>query len=144
MTINYSDIFEKAQMFSSFEGGRLYDGNGETLFPVVNITDQDSDLISEYSKQAVNQIASTLRFAIDSTTITDSVYTLTFVTDTALNTNRNTTQHIQEAIVAYVMEKWLENKSPERSASYKQIFTDMLGTLVHATNRVRPTLDDSY
>lgn len=145
MDITYESIIEQCKTLSSFEGSRLTDAQGESLYPIVRITEQDEPLIKSYAEQAVEHIHASARYAIGNVSYSDATkITLTYNAGNALgNVPNDTAKVLNECIAMYVMQKWLENKSEERAKAYELMFTNLLATFkMLAHNKPKPSLSN--
>ena len=116
-------MFTRCQELSSFEGRRLTDGQGNSMYEQAHITDQDKPLIQGMVRKAVEMANSRL-----SSSVGEIGFSLT------------PSQQV-EIVAAYVMYLWLEDKSKERSDCYLAMTEQMVSAF---RSRVRPTLMDDY
>ena len=142
MTIAYDDIFSKCQMLSSFEGGRLTDAQGESLYPVVHITDQDKPLIKHLTGQAMTAVHAAARYAFEDVSQGDEI-SIALLAGNAKVSSSDAQKTLEECLAMYVMQYWLENKEPERSKAYGTMFENMLGAFTRLAYRKHaPSLND--
>jgi len=131
-------------MLSAFEGKQSVGGSGESLFEKIRLRDADDKLIDTYIAEAVAQMDSVIggglgvEFGSDGTKVT-----LKLSTVRKQRMAGGISTSILETISAYVMQLWLEDKEPTRSASYKQIFLDMVGALKKTIYRKREPDNDT-
>lgn len=138
ITIKANTIYDKAVEFASFEAGRGV--QDDALYPTLMINSRDKEFIHSYGEQATQLLGGALKFCIDGYDVSDSGdYTFSFRSDCTLGIKESRTEkHITEAITAYVMSRWLDNKLPERAKAYAQMYADMTSLLVNSAERVRP------
>lgn len=145
MKLTYSDIISRCKDISAYEGGRINDANGNSMFSIVRITEQDYDLLKEFVKQSATTISEIIRFAIEDTQFDATGVTFTFLSDTRLHGDCNDTEEaIEGTIVSYVMTQWLSNKSTERTKAWSEIYAEQIRLLPRAFKKKRPTLDNNY
>lgn len=143
MNIKYEDIYAKCRDLSSVEGRRIVNAEGESLYDIVHLTEQDKPIVNTMADEAASVVQAAMRYAI-----TDIVYdaeggTITFVEGNVLNKKSNADKLMMEAISAYVMMRWLDDKSRERSDAYKLIYENMLAAYVRtAYSKQAPKLSD--
>lgn len=135
MNISYADIFSKCQDLSSFEGRRLKDVNGESLYPIVHITEQDEPLILSLVAQGLASIHASSRYAFDDITYNTNGATVTFVDGNAKNISGDATKVLSECVAMYVMQQWLLDKDETRAKAYELMFTNMLGSFTRLAYR---------
>lgn len=108
------------------------------------INSRDKEFIKSYGEQAMELIGGALKFCIDEYDLTESGdYIFSFRPDCTLSVKESRTKrHITEAMTAYVMSRWLDNKLPERAKAYAQMYADMTSILVNSAERVRPKIKE--
>lgn len=143
MTIELTDILTQVQMLSAFEGRRIVDANGQSMFEEVLVTEQDSDFISHLVDDCCTAIHAAARYAFNEVVYDDGEVTLTFNHRSAMAESASAEKVATEVVSAYVMQHWLEDKSAERSKAYEQMFADLLASLVRLAHSKRaPKLED--
>lgn len=142
MTISFASIFTRCQNASSYEGQRLRDSEGKSLYEVVHITEIDKTLIYEYALECAGLIAKELRFALEGVSYVDKGdTTFNFITDLSLHgrtDDTNMKKDIEGTITAYVMWTWLSNKDTNRSNVWHAIYDTMFKSLPRGIYRRRP------
>lgn len=145
MLIQFENIFSKCQDLSSFEGGRLTNANGESLYDEVHITNQDRVLIHHLVDMATSTLHSSARYAftdIMQSEDGESIY-IDLAPSNALDSGEKNSKLVEETIVTFVLMKWLEDKNVERSKAYEVMFNNMLASFVRVAYRKHaPNLDD--
>lgn len=143
MILEYDDIFDKVQMLSSYEGGRITDAQGESLYEEVHVTEQDKDRIIQLARESCTAIQAAARYAFEDVSYDATGVTMQFGTGNNMNQNSSALQVAKEVVVSYIMQHWLEDKNAERSKSWGEVFTNMLASLVRIAYRKHaPKLDD--
>lgn len=148
MVITFQSIYEQAEELSIFEGRRIRDAQGESLYSTIAITEQDKPIVARYAADAAYLLEARV-LAIDSVTIgtpsgstatADNAHdiTISFVSDANLLTNVD--NETRSVITAYVMWQWLSDKDETRHKAYELIFTTALSALRSSIKRKRPTL----
>lgn len=132
MDIEFDSMFTRCQELSSFEGRRLTDGQGNSMYEQAHITDQDKPLIQGMVRKAVEMANSRL---------SSSVGEIGFSLTTSQQVQTGALKLLEEIVAAYVMYLWLEDKSKERSDCYLAMTEQMMSAF---RSRVRPTLMDDY
>ena len=132
MVIEFDSMFTRCQELSSFEGRRLTDGQGNSLYADTHITEQDKPLIQTLVRKAVEMANSRL---------SSSVGDIAFSTTHSQQEQTRAQKLLEEIVTAYVMYLWLEDKSKERSNCYKEMTEQMTAAF---RSRVRPTLMVDY
>lgn len=122
-------------MFSSFEGGRLTDGQGESLYAQTRITDQDSPLISDMIDRAVEQLNGQFSSTLGEVALKNDMG------NTEAEESTGTQKVVEELVATNVMARWLEDKSKERSESYARMYSQMAHAL---RTKLKPTLMEDY
>ena len=139
MNIAFADIFSTCQELSEFEGRRIKDASGESLYSEVLITEQDEALVSRLAADAAYLLEARI-LSIDSSEVNPATHdiTITFVADALLKTASE--DEVTHVIASYVLWKWLEDKDETRHKAYELIFTTALSALRSSIRRKRPTL----
>ena len=141
--IYYEEIYDKCRDLSSAEGRRIMDAEGKSLYEAVHLTAQDKPLVFTMADEAASMVQAALRYAITDIAYDPDGGTITFVEGNALNKRSNADKLMLEALSAYVMMRWLDDKSRERSDAYKLIYENMLAAYVRtAYSKQAPKLSD--
>ena len=141
MGITFEDIFSQSQDLSSYEGRTIVNGDGESMYESVHLTEQDMPIVNVSISHALSQIAAALRLVINDVARTaDGGVVITLVKDRTLNVGGCTDKAMKELLASYVMYEWLQDKSETRSEAYKLIFENMLAAIRSTISRKRPTL----
>jgi hypothetical protein len=143
----FADITERATMLSAFEAKQAINTNGESMFSDVRIYDKDHDAINTYIREGAKlleaQLAST--FTVDATDDADPTTTpptpatMIVWTFTDIDTRRTTlnADKFKEAIVCYVLSRWLENKIQNTAQAYTAMFKDLSDAAIKITKTKR-------
>lgn len=125
--ISNSDIINRCKLLSAFDARESFTASGERNFKQMKVTDQEDSLLTLYIGQASHAVASALSYAIADVMAGDDGVNFS-ITDghTAENKTASLKKSIEETIVAYTLQRWYEDKSPERSKAYNALYTDML------------------
>lgn len=143
MDIAYTDIYDMCQDLSSFEGRRITNASGESMYSDVHITTQDEPFVRTFVDEAVSLVHSATRYAIRDVTRDTTKITLTPTAGSVLETSVNAKKVLTETLSMFVMRCWLEDKSAERSKAYGLMFDSMLASFVRLTYRKNaPNLSD--
>lgn len=139
MDIPFADIFSTCQELSEFEGRRIKNASGESIYSEVLITEQDEALVSHLAADAAYLLEARI-LSIDSSEIDPGTHdiTITFAEDAQLKTASE--DEVLHVIASYVLWKWLEDKDETRHKAYELIFTTALNALRGSIRRKRPTL----
>lgn len=142
ITIQANTIYDKAVEFASFEAGRGM--QDDALYPSLMINSRDKEFIHSYAEQAMNLIGGLLKFCIDDYDVTEGGdFSFAFRSDCLLSIKeKRTERHLTEAMTAYVMSRWLDNKLVERAKAYATIYADMTAVLVNSADRIRPKMKE--
>lgn len=143
MILQFTDIYDKVRILSSYEAARIKDAQGESLYEEVLVTEQDTERIRQLAREACIAIHAAARYAFHDVAYDDESSTLVFEVSNAMDATSSSLQVAQEVVATYIMQHWLEDKSPERSKSYEQVFANMLASLVRlAYRKHQPKLED--
>lgn len=143
MDILLTDIFSQCQDLSSFEGRRIKDAQGQSLYPIVHITEQDKPLIDVHIHGAMSTIHAGARYAISDVSYDDTSISITFVDGNAKNISGDAEKVLKECISMYVMQHWLEDKDEARSKAYELMYTNLLASFARLAYRKHaPSLED--
>lgn len=125
--VSYSGIIKRCKLLSAFDARESFTASGERNFKQMKVTDQEDSLLTLYIGQASHAVASALSYAIADVMAGDDGVNFS-ITDghTAENKTASLKKSIEETIVAYTLQRWYEDKSPERSKAYNALYTDML------------------
>ena len=126
ITLAYSDILQRATMLSAFEAKQAINAEGESMFSDVRIYEKDHSALIAYIKEGAKLLESKLAtaFTIDSTASTTAI-TWAFTDNIDTRRVNITADKFTEAIVAYTLARWLENKIPNTAKSYVAMFQDL-------------------
>lgn len=143
MNILNADIFNKCQDLSSFEGRRIKDAQGQSLYPIVHITEQDKPYIDILTSEAMSAVHASARYAFADVSYDNSGINVTFVDGNAKNVSGDVEKVLTECIAMYVMQQWLSDKDETRSKAYELIYTNMLASFTRLAYRKHaPNLSD--
>ena len=140
--ITFKDIIDRCTLISAFDARESITGSGESNYKQMRITTQENELLKTYIGQGANFIESKLTGILGvATTATDSISFNLLSTDRSAGEN-TIKRSISETIVAYTLQRWYEDKSPDKSKAYNALFTDMLeATKAIAYRKTHPTLN---
>lgn len=136
-TVNlvFEDITKRATMLSAFEAKQAINADGESMFGDVRIYSKDHEAITAYIQEGAKLLEAKLAtaFTIDATDDADpsttppTPPTMIIWTFTDLDTRRTalSADKFTEAIVAYTLCRWLENKIPNTAKAYVAMFQDL-------------------
>jgi hypothetical protein len=119
--IDHANIFTDVEMLSSMAGREAYDGNGESLYDTVHITDQDRDFVDN----AIDDCAQIIRamcseYVCDYSDKEIKVNMPEEFTDGIFATFIHS---VNDTIKNYVFFKWLEHAGlPEIAAKYQEVY----------------------
>ncbi len=131
MELYRKNIYAKCRLLSSFEGGRLTDGQGESMYAQVHMTDQDTPLIDGLTDKGAEWLNGRFSSTLGGVSLNDAVPGET----------RGAQKMAEEIVAARVMAGWLEDKSKERSESYARMADQMALAL---RTMLKPTLMEDY
>ena len=127
----YEDLINRCEQLSSFESEGKVDAAGRSRYLEIHINEVDKLLVQQYIEQARNILEERLSKMIQS--VEDDAgkeedkgipgFTWHIRTDTRWKESTTFGRHIKEAIVAYAMSSWLNDKLPNRVAFYDSLFT---------------------
>ena len=139
--IKFTDIIGRCTLISAFDARESITGSGESNYKQMRITTQEDELLKTYIGQGANFIESKLTGILGvATTATDSISFNLMSTDRGAGES-TIKRSISETIVAYTLQRWYEDKSPDKSKAYNALFTDMLeATKAIAYRKTHPTL----
>lgn len=157
-TFTKDEIFAAVKMESSLLGARLFTDKGDPLYTQLLFDEQYSEVVPlfrqlffEAQTEIINIMPSSLLHDCQCTFIEeDAPDNFTFALKLTCDGKYNTayfkvvTVKVKEALIAYIMYRWLETKRPTEAATYGGRFAELLGTIrknVRRTNgigQVRP------
>lgn len=124
------DLINRCEQLSSFESEGKVDEAGQSRYLEIHINEVDKLLVRQYIEQARNILEERLSKMIES--VEDNAgkendkdapgFTWHIRTDTRWKESTTFGRHIKEAIVAYAMSSWLNDKLPNRVAFYDSVF----------------------
>jgi hypothetical protein len=136
--IPITGIKERCRMLSAFDARESLTPSGESNYNQMRLTEQEDILVDSFVCQAVNTIQAS------TTTIADMSFSdqnvVLSVPDhlAAVSAFKRT---VAETITAYILTRWYEDKSEQRSNAYRALFQDMLETAKRiAYRKPAPTL----
>jgi len=137
ITLTFADIIQKATMLSAFEAKQSVNTDGESHFNDVRIYDKDHTAIKAYITEGAKLIEANLAtaFTINSTTEEDTITWLFTDIDTRRTTL--TPDKFTEALVAYTLARWLENKIPNTAQAYVAMYKDLADAAVKTAKTKR-------
>lgn len=135
MDILYEDIFDKCQGLSSFEGRRLKDASGKSMYPEVHITEQDKPLIQVLAYGAMTAVHAAARYAVEDVEYTDEGITVLFIDGNAKNVSGDAQKVLTECLSMHIMQHWLEDKEPKRSEAYGGMYQNLLASFTRLAYR---------
>ena len=130
LVITISEVLTRCKTISAFDARRATTTSGESLYDEVRITDADEAVVKEYINQAAHIIEGQMSSVLDveglyeSTQITWTIHEDASRRQTGIN--RAFLNTAQEAMAMYALYRWMENKLPETSKSYDNVFTTLL------------------
>lgn len=139
ISINYSTIYDNVFELASFEAGRGM--QEESLYPQLMVNTRDKDFVQTHADAAFNRIIGLLDFCIASADKQEANYVIVFREDCAYSMSTEEwrlTSYVTEALTAYAMERWLDNKLSDRAQVYAKLFEEMTGMLVKRARRRKP------
>lgn len=143
------DVAKKCVDLSSYEGRRLTDGSGNSLYEAVHITEQDYDLIDEYTREAAHMLSANARYVIADLNIEDwdsdhDQRELEFAcVSSRLADTAQYSQIMLDFIALFAMYKWLEDKAKDRSEAYKLMADNMMTAFIRQSHKKpKPNLED--
>lgn len=140
---------------SSYEAGRAYNTNGESLYEIVHITHQDQTLVEEFARQASELIAKVLRHLVTDVRIVAPIapaseegegramqagIVIECDNDASIQYHTTFESDLKSIISSYVMWKWLESRLPERGKAWQQIYETAMSAIKRGVKRKKPTL----
>lgn len=147
--IKYDDIFKRCEELSSYEAGRAYNTNGESLYEVVHLTSQDKILVMDYIRQSAHAITNALRYIVDDVDIhgigidgdtSGSGLELTFNSDSSIVYKASLDSDLESVFASYIMWQWLDSRLPERAKAWQQIYEAQIAALKRGFKRKKPAL----
>jgi len=141
--ITYNSILSMCRELSSFEGRRLIDSQGESIYPEVLITAQDEPFITRFIKEGASAIHSAIRYALADVSADANKVSFSPVVGNGLERASDATKLLTETLAMYVMQRWLADKADDRAKAYALIYDNMLASLTRVAHRkYAPTLSD--
>lgn len=134
---------ERCRRLSAYEGREAKGGDEGSLFKSVVLTEQDEALFIGYFKEGCDLCSDMIgsRLKDDGYEVDEKGVTFDFDGRIASRARKGFGNALCEALTAYGMHKWLENKLPDRSESYKNMWEQMIHLCVKAALlRPKPTL----
>lgn len=125
ITFTYTDIISQVKMLTAFEGRDYVNGDGDSMFLSVVVTEQDEPLIITYINQALNALSTRFERMIDGITIADTHTTWSLRTTQTRHPKANgatLNKHLKEAIVSYTLMNWFAERKADRVAMYSDLF----------------------
>lgn len=140
MKIEFANIWEKACRLSRFEGRRMTDAQGESMYDAVALDDRDAPFAYDFVRRAAATLGAALGHVVESCTEGgDGGVEVVFVDEKRLRVPDVDTLAMLMAV--RVMEQWLADKSKERSTYYGEMFAEVLTTVRMGCVKARPKIE---
>lgn len=150
VTVNFDEPYllnaplERCRLLCSYEGKEAKGGDDGSLFTSIVLTKQDEPFFIGYFKEGCDLCSEMIgsRLKEDGGYIlSDEGVTFDFDGKIAARAKMSFGNALREALTSYGMHKWLANKLPERSESYKLMWEQMIHLCVKAALlRPKPSL----
>lgn len=132
MNLILANIYKKCEALSSFEGRNITDGEGETAYQTVHITQQDKPFIYRLVRLQTEEAGRAIRSCAGELVLDE---------ESAETESSGDSKIVEELVATGVIASWLEDKSAERSSAYRNMFYNMAQAI---RGRIRPRLDTEY
>ena len=143
LSLIISDILDDCVALSSYEGRRLTDGSGNSLYEVVHITTQDTDFVTRHILTAADMLFAHARYVLRDMEVTGTAILFSYEPSSGIASLSNREKLIREILSSHAMMLWLADKSPERSEAYKLMTENLLASFDRSAHRkVKPNLED--
>lgn len=132
INISKADIKERCRMLSAFDAREAVTASGESNYNQMKLTEQEDTLIDIFITQAVSRIETSMMAITYLQSIIDNDNVTIVISDTLGITGGTSSvasfqKAVMETITAYILTRWYEDKSAQRSNAYRALFEDMLG-----------------
>jgi len=122
----YSDIMEQCVMLSQFEGRDYYSEDGESLYHVVKITEQDRPLVLGYIQEGAHRLEDMLERMISGSSYTEDGFEWELRTEeTRWNADKHLAENMTDALKCYAMSCWLDGRKSNRTEWYTNMYAEM-------------------
>lgn len=132
--IAYSDIIDRCTKLSAFEAKEAVASDGSSNFTAVRITEKDHTAIIAYIEEGAHIVEARLSniFSLNSEYgETGAVWT---IMDDTRRRNAGAAggfvKSTKEALAAFTLSRWLEEKKPETAKIYANMFKDLADAAV--------------
>ena len=122
----YADIVSRCVMLSQFEGRDYYADNGESLYPLVKITEQDKPLIITYIEEGAHRLEEQIERIVSSSSYTEDGFEWVLRTEeTRWNADKDFEANATDALKSYAMSLWLDGRKSDRKDWYMNQYTEL-------------------
>ena len=153
VNIRYKDILDKCAKLSAYDGKQSYTEQGVLRYKDIKIVEKDFPGLVEYVRQAAGIIDREIEKILESGTECDGDEAadggLTLYVNENLqiyhgtDVNKTFLQTYVEAVVCYVMSKWMDDKIDVRAKNYMDMHTQMLVSVKKiALSKKKPAWED--
>lgn len=113
-------------MLSQFEGRDYYSENGDSLYSLVKITEQDRPLLLSYIEEGAHRLEESMERMVSASTYTDDGFEWDLRTEeTRWNADKDFGRNMTDALKSYAMSLWLDGRKSDRKEWYMSLFSDM-------------------
>lgn len=135
----YSDIMEQCVMLSQFEGRDYRSEDGESLYSVVKITEQDKPLVLGYIQEGAHRLEELIDRMVSATSYTDDGFEWNLRTEeTRFNPSKDFGKNAEDAMKCYAMSLWLDGRKNGRKDWYMDMYTELSVLCRNAVMRKMP------
>lgn len=156
ITIKYDDVFMRCKFISSYEAQQAKGAAGNSIYTNIVLTDADKQLVSVWLEQGMKMIEAKLSSALNVETeytsktedgkqiqVVEVEVTKDLEVAGASQSGGSFRKSVEEALVTFCLQKWMEDKIPTRGEGYARMFDQMCDAVMKiAFKRKRPTMEE--
>lgn len=127
INLNYTALQEKVERSLSVIGKRTVDDKGERLFTDITVSSRETEIINDYFRQAVIDLAAELTAFISAGN--DTSITIDFPTNHSDALDTFVTQSCEAYCVSYALASWFNVTAPRLTEKYTADCTRQIAAL---------------
>lgn len=135
ITLNYTALQAKVERSLSVIGKRTVDDKGELLFRDITVSTREKEIVTDYFRQAVIDLAAELTAFISAST--DTTITIDLPTNHSNALDAFITQSCEAYCVSYALASWFNVTAPRLTEKYTADCTRQIAALVRVIHDKR-------
>lgn len=135
ITLDYTALQAKVERSLSVIGKRTVDDKGELLFRDITVSTREKEIINDYFRQAVIDLAAELTAFISAST--DTTITIDLPTNHSSALDTFITNSCEEYCVSYALASWFNVTAPRLTDKYTADCTRQIAALVRVIHDKR-------